>query len=264
MLELVERHSTSKARLRRLLDEIAAEGWCERTLYLTPASYKARIQDRRIVRSKMQDDDVMGVVAQAVGESDTGLALFIGDGRAVAVCPPFPFADGVSRSGFVASPLLGLLDREYVTGVVLLRLGRYAVGVVRGNKLISSKTAGRYMKNRHRAGGQSQRRFERSRERLIRELYDKTCEIASAVFEPYVDTIDHILLGGENSTLTGFTDRCRLMQNISDKTLTRRLIIDRPDQKTLNNIAFEVWKSRVYSFQSVPESVETASLPTER
>ena len=259
MLELVERHSTSKARLRRLLDEISAEGWCERTLYLTPASYKARIQDRRIVSPKMQDDDAMDVVAQTVGESDTGLALFIGDGKAVVVCPPFPFADDVSRLGFVASPMLRLLDREYVVGVLLLRLGRYAVGVVRGNKLISSKTAGRYMKNRHRAGGQSQRRFERSRERLIRELYDKTCEIANAVFEPYIDTIDHILLGGENSTLTGFTDRCRLMQDLSDKTLTRRLVIDRPDQKTLNNIAFEAWKSRVYSLTSVPESVSTAS-----
>ncbi|MCY3543652.1 MAG: Vms1/Ankzf1 family peptidyl-tRNA hydrolase [Chloroflexi bacterium] len=264
MLELVERHSTSRARLRRLLDEIAAEGWCERTLYLTPASYEARMQDRRIVRPNMPDDDAMGVVAQTVGESDTGIALFIGDGRAVVVCPPFPFADDVSRSGFVASPLLRLLDREYVVGVVLLRLGRYAVGVVRGNKLIASKTAGRYMKNRHRAGGQSQRRFERSRERLIRELYDKTCEIANAVFEPYIDTIDHILLGGENSTLTGFADRCRLLRDVDDRVLSRRLAVDTPNRKALDNIAFEVWKSRVYSFQSVPESVETASSATER
>ena len=250
MLELVERHSTGKARLIRLLDEIAEECWCERTLYLTADSLSARAAGRA-VRPDRPGDDAIHVVSRVVGQSDTGLALFVGQGRAVAICPPFPLRDDVSRSGFVSSPLLRLLETEYLIGIVLLRLGRYAVGVLRGDKLIASKTAGRYMKSRHRAGGQSQRRFERSRERLIRELYDKTCEMTRSVFAPYADRIDYILLGGENSTLSGFTERCRLMRDFSHKTLKRRLAIDRPDQKTLNNIAFETWKSRVYSFQSI-------------
>ena len=252
MLELVERHSTGKARLRRLLDEAGEEGWCERTLYLTPKSLEARTGESRVVRPAPPDDEVVSIVTQAVGESDTGIAIFIGQGRAIAICPPFPLKGDISRSGFVASPLLRLLETEYVIGIVLLRLGRYAVGVLRGNRLIASKTAGRYMKNRHRAGGQSQRRFERSRERLIRELYDKTCETARDVFAPYAKSMDYILLGGENSTLSGFTERCRLIQELGNKTLARRLVIDRPDQKTLKSIAFEAWKSRVYSFMSVP------------
>ena len=251
MLELVERHSTGKARLRRLLDEVGEEGWCERTLYLTPKSLAARTGESRTARPARPDDEVVNIVTRTVGESDTGIAIFIGQGRAIAICPPFPFQDDISRTGFVASPLLRLLDTEYLIGIVLLRLGRYAVGVLRDDTLMASKTAGRYMKNRHRSGGQSQRRFERSRERLIRELYDKTCETARDVFAPYSKSMDYILLGGENSTLTGFTDRCRLMQSLNDKTLSRRLIIDRPDQKTLKDIAFEAWKSRAYSFQSV-------------
>ena len=253
MLELVERHSTGKARLLRLLDEIAEGCWCERTLYITSDSLSARAADNRVVRQDRPDDEAIRAVSGVVGQSDTGMALFVGQGRAVAICPPFPFQDDVSRSGFVSSPLLRMLETEYLVGIVLLRLGRYAVGVVQGNRLIASKTAGRYMKSRHRAGGQSQRRFERSRERLIRELYDKTCEMTRSVFAPYADRIDYILLGGEDSTLSGFTERCRLMRGFSHKTLQRRLAIDRPDQKTLNNIAFEAWKSRVYSFQSVPE-----------
>lgn len=253
MLELVERHSTGKARLLRLLDEIAEECWCERTLYLTPDSLSARANNSQVVRPDRPDDEVLRAVSRVVGQSDTGMALFVGQGRAIAVCPPFPFQDDVSRSGFVSSPLLRLLETEYLIGIVLLRLGRYAVGVVQGDNLIASKTAGRYMKSRHRAGGQSQRRFERSRERLIRELYDKTCEMTRSVFAPYADRLDYILLGGEDSTLSGFTDRCRLVQDFSHKTLQRRLAIDRPDQKTLKNIAFEAWKSRVYTFQSIPE-----------
>lgn len=251
MFELVERHTTGKARLIRLLDEAAADGWCERTLYLTPKSLQARLEDSSIVRFERIDDKMLKVVSRAVGQSDTGLSLFIGEGKAIAICPPFPFVDDVSRSGLVSSPLLRLLEAEYVIGVVLLRLGRYAVGVVRGDNLVASKTAGRYMKNRHRAGGQSQRRFERSRERLIRELYDKTCETTQAVFVPYEGKLDYLLLGGEDTTLSGFSERCGLMQHLKDKTLARRLAIERPDQKTLKNIAFEVWKSRVYSFQSV-------------
>ena len=185
------------------------------------------------------------------GESDTGLVLLAGQGRAVAICPPFPLPEDISRSELVGTPLTRLLNAELVVGVVLLRLGRYAVGVLRGNRLVASKTAGRYMKNRHRAGGQSQRRFERSRERLIRELYDKTCDIAGDVFDPFMSELDYFLLGGESSTLAGLLERCRLMREVEAKTLSRRLAIERPDQRTLKNIAFEVWKSRVYTFQSV-------------
>ena len=201
--------------------------------------------------STRPDDDLIKVVIESVGESDTGIALFVGEGRALAVCPPFPFVDDVARSGFVSSPLVRLLENDYLVGVVLLRLGRYAVAVLKGQQLVATKTAGRYMKNRHRAGGQSQRRFERSRERLIRELYDKTCESTRTIFARHEKNVDYILLGGEASTLSGFTDRCRYISNMSHKTLDRRLSIDQPNQNTLENIAFEVWKSRVFSFQSI-------------
>ena len=251
MLELVERHSTGKARLLRLLDEVGDEGWCERTLYRKPSSLLARSRQGSVIPSPRLHDDLLKVVLESVGESDTGMALFIGEGRALAICPPFPLVDDITRSGFVSSPLIRLLENDYLVGIILLRLGRYAVAVLKGQRLVATKTAGRYMKNRHRAGGQSQRRFERSRERLIRELYDKTCETARDVFAPYEKSIDHILLGGENSTLSGLTERCGLMREMQPKILSRRLAVDRPDKKTLNNIAFEAWKSRVYSFQSI-------------
>ena len=254
MLELVERHSTGKARLLRLLDEIADEGWCERTLYLTSSSQSARGNESRAAFPRRWDEEAIPVISQAVGLSDTGVVLLIGQGRATAICPPFPLVDDISRFGLVTGPLTRLLAADYIIGVVLLRLGRYAIGVLRGDSLVASKTAGRYMKNRHRAGGQSQRRFERSRERLIRELYDKTCEMTRSVFAPYMRDIDYILLGGEDSTLSGFTDRCRLMQNFNHITLQRRVAIDRPGQKSLSNIAFEAWKSRVYTFTSTGTS----------
>ena len=144
----------------------------------------------------------------------------------------------------------GLLSSEPVIGVVLLRLGRYAVGVLRGETLVATKTDSRYMKNRHRAGGQSQRRFERSRERLIRELYDKTCEVTRTVFSPYLSDIDYLLLGGERGTLNGFVKRCPMMRReLEPKILARRLPVAQPNQKALKGITREVWKSSVTFFE---------------
>ena len=248
MLELVESHRTSKARLLRLLDETAGADWVCRTIYLT-AETAARVNNAGRGARIASPDDALVRVMDAVGQTDTGLALFLGERRAIAVCPPFPLRADARRDGLDAAPLRRLLRAEFVVGVVLLRLGRYAVGVARGARLLASKTSARYVKNRHRAGGQSQRRFERSRERLVRELYDKTCETAQTIFAPF--EIDYIMLGGESGTLTGFTQRCRYVREFGGKALARRLAVEQPNQKALNNIAFEVYKSRVYLFQSV-------------
>ena len=121
-------------------------------------------------------------------------------------------------------PILDVLDSRPVVGIVLLRLGRYAVAVLRGNRLLATKTDTRYVKNRHRKGGSSQRRFERSRERLVRELYDTTCRMTRSVFEPHLREIDYVMLGGERGTLNGFVKRCRLMQDLEPKTLSRHAL----------------------------------------
>ena len=123
-------------------------------------------------------------------------------------------------------------------------MGRYAVAVLRGDELIATKTDSRYVKSRHRAGGSSQRRFMRSRDRLIRELYDKTCQVARALFEPRIRELDYVLLGGERNTLNGFAKRCRTMQDLKPKTLTRLLPVDTPNQRALKTIPREIWKSR--------------------
>ena len=115
--------------------------------------------------------------------------------------------------------------------------------------LVASKTGSRYVKNRHRAGGTSQHRFARSRERLIRELFDKACEVVRDVFSPYRNGMGHVFLGGEQHTLRAFVQRCRHLQALEEKTLKRRVQVDRPGQVALERIAFEVWKSRVLVYE---------------
>ena len=187
---------------------------------------------------------ILNAATSARQPSDTGVALFLTPARTVAIRPPFPLDVDMTAAGFAPDPLRALYDSRPVVGVVLLRLGRYAIAVIRGDELIATKTDSRYVKNRHRKGGSSQRRFERSRERLIRELYDKTCEIARAQFEPRIRELDYVMLGGERNTLNGFARRCRIMQDLEPKTLTRLLAVDRPNQRALQTIPREIWKSQ--------------------
>ena len=183
--------------------------------------------------------------ASSAQDGDTGLALYVASDGAVAIRPPLPLAVDGAAARADAAPLRAMLASQPTIGVIMLRLGRFAVCVLRGERVLASKTDSRYMKNRHRAGGQSQRRFERSRERLIRELYDKTCETARTVFAPYAEDMDYIALGGERGVLDGFIKRCRLTREMKAKTLSRRLDVREPNQRAIEGAAREVWKSDV-------------------
>ena len=219
-----------------MLDEMARSGRVRATVYLAPGAdpprtFAAAADVREAVR--------------ALGGPDTGVAVFWEPDAITAVAPPFPIGETAVSDGLDAGPLAALLARRLRVAVVMIRLGRYAVGVLNGDALVASKTDTRYVKSRHRAGGSSQRRFERSRERLARELYDKTCAVASDILRPFADSLDYVLLGGEKQTVGGLLRRCEALRRLEPITLRRRLNVRRPGQAALEGVHVEVWSSRV-------------------
>ena len=249
MFQVSDRRSAGKVKLLGLLADLESVGTYRRTLYLKPDTLATVLGAGASWPGLLEPAEE---VASAIGQmpaSDTGVVVAWGEDRAAAIVPPFPvFADGIF-DGAEFRPLIELLKKDLLIGVVLLRLGRYAVGVLRGEKLVASKTGSRYVKSRHRAGGSSQRRFERSRERLVRELFDKACEVSRGVFEPFEKGMDYLLLGGERHTLRGFVDRCRYLQRTDARKMQRVLETGRPGQAELERIAFQVWSSRVLTFE---------------
>ncbi len=242
---VAERRRMSKRATLRLLDELSAEPRPVSSIHATPETLAGGDFRRLLLESGPEERVLASAALEAAAGCDTGLALYASPDSAVAVRPPLPVAaDGASARADVR-PLRAILASEPVIGVIMLRLGRYAVCVLRGERVLASKTDSRYMKNRHRAGGQSQRRFERSRERLIRELYDKTCETARTVFAPHWGEMDFIALAGEGGVLDGFQKRCRLTRERRPKTLSRRLDVDRPNQRAIERAPHEFWKSDV-------------------
>ena len=232
----------------RLLADLESEG-CSASVYVSRDTLAER--DYRHLLPRSEDARFrMTTALEALEGGDTGAVVFVSAERTVAIKPPIPLSADIRADGAHTDQLRGLLNSEPVIGVILLRLGRYAVGVMRGETLIATKTDSRYMKNRHRAGGQSQRRFERSRERLIRELYDKTCQVARDAFTPHLEEMRWTLLGGERGVLNGFLKRCPLMRiELRSRTLSRRLAVESPNQKALTGISREVWKSEVSFFE---------------
>ena len=242
-IETVRLAWVGRERLRRDLAEIAASKDYDGSAYFTSTTRAPATAA------------VAAAAMEALPDLGTGAVVFYGSRAAVAIAPPFPIDEELQCDGVDVGPMLDLLSRDVTVGVVLLRLGRYAVGVVENGRLAASKSDTRYVKNRHRKGGSSQRRFARSRERLVRELYDKVCTVTEDVFRPYGDRIEYLLLGGERQTLLAFTKRCGYVERSGIEVLPRRLDVDRPSRAALDTINRQVWMSRVV-YLSTPSEDE--------
>ena len=199
----------------------------------------------RLVNEWLQHLSLLGSV---LTDSDTGFVGLRAGPDALAIIPPFPLKENRLVSLWEPTPLLELLTEERTVGVVLLRLGRYSVGLYEGGQLVSSKTDSRYVKGRHRAGGSSARRFQRIREGQIRKIYDDVCEVVRDQFEPHARRLDYIVLGGEHLTLIGFRKVCPYLDQFQHIILDRRLNIRDPKRDTLESVADMLLESRVYQF----------------
>ena len=182
-----------------------------------------------------------------------GLVLFWSSELAFAVRPPFPPTRWERRDGWDTVPLLDQLGRPYTLGILLLRRGGFSVGVFEGDVLVDSKTGTRFVKNRHRKGGQSQRRFDRIREKQIDELFAKTCESAWDKLGPRRSDLDAIFLGGDRRTVQAFCPGCKWIDSIGDRIQKRFLPTPEPRQETLKLAYAMIWRSDWTELRAAPE-----------
>jgi Actinobacteria/chloroflexi VLRF1 release factor len=114
----------------------------------------------------------------------------------------------VQAAGQVAEHALA--DRT--VAVLLVRLGGYAAGVFTGPEpqLVASKVGARLVHGRSAAGGTSQHRFARRREKQAAEALGASADTAVRVFSPYAGKIDAVVLGGDRRTIAGLRPDPRL------------------------------------------------------
>ena len=94
---------------------------------------------------------------------------------------------------------------DRTVGVLLVRLGGYAVGVFTGDppQLAASKTGSRLVHGRAAAGGWSQHRFARRRDNQAAAALRAAADTALAVLGPYEGRLDAVVLGGDRRTMAG-------------------------------------------------------------
>ena len=109
-----------------------------------------------------------------------------------------------------AAALMAHALRDRRVGVILVRRGGHAAGVFDGHTLVASKVGSRYVQGRTAAGGQSQQRFARRREKQAREAFEAAADVAVRIVVPYERSLDAVVLGGDKAAVTQVMDDARL------------------------------------------------------
>jgi hypothetical protein len=189
----------------------------------------------------------------------TGVVVFWGPSGRVAIAPPFPVPAHRSASGYDVEPLRDLLNQPRTLAVILVRLGGYSMGIYRDGSFTETKTGGRFVKNRHRKGGQSQRRFERIREGQIREHFDAVGEAVRAKILPHASQLDYVVLGGDRRTVQAWQARSPLPDALAAKVLPRVIDVPEPRLDVLQRTPAAIWTSRVIVLSEPPQPGATDS-----
>jgi hypothetical protein len=151
-------------------------------------------------------------------ETGPAVVTFLAGDGAVAEChvpfPPLPKAPGEApgKLAETAKRISAHALSERTVGVLLVRLGGYAAGVFTGAdaRLDASKVGSRLVHGRSAAGGTSQQRFARRREKQASEALGAAADTAAAVFGPYAGKLDAVVLGGDRRAIAGLREEARL------------------------------------------------------
>ncbi|GID09426.1 acVLRF1 family peptidyl-tRNA hydrolase [Actinocatenispora rupis] len=138
-----------------------------------------------------------------------GLLVAAADG-ATADCH-LPFGWPAANHGTEpADALAAAAAYRWRVGVLLIRRGAHAVGVADGADLAASKVDTRYVQGRTAAGGWSQQRFARRRDKQTRESTDSAADHAARVLLPAVATLTGLVTGGDRAMTAAVLDDRRL------------------------------------------------------
>ena len=135
--------------------------------------------------------------AERHGESQQRLANGVlhlegADGAEATITPPYPVV-ATDAAAFAAA-----VQRIPRTGVILIRRGGFAAAIVEGDSVIASDVGKRHVQGRTAAGGWSQQRFARRRDKQVHELVDAAVDYAARVIAPALP-VDYIATGGDRA-----------------------------------------------------------------
>ena len=128
-----------------------------------------------------------------VSTADGVVHITCADTTTVTLRAPFPWTpEPALLSGFTAAA-----RTAHRAAVLLVRRGRWAVGVFDGPDLVVSKVDARQVQGRTAAGGWSQQRFARRRGHQTDAVVDHAVETAVRVLLPHAGSVEALFPGGD-------------------------------------------------------------------
>ena len=240
---LPTRYKLNRTRLLHLLEELKANSIEVGSLCLPPKASLANVEG--MLKTLIKVESIHEDIAKSIIDSPTGAILFWGPRHRYLVMPPFPIQDERFSNTCEIEPLYSLLHREFLFGLVLVRLGSYGIGVVKGETLLASKAGTGLVHARHRQGGSSSHRFERHREKQMETFFTRVCEHTREQLEPYARQLQYVVYGGTRETLLDFRKQCHFLHQFDNRVIDVLLNIREPKQSGLEEAVQEAWSSRV-------------------
>lgn len=229
----------TRPRLLRLLDDL------DRTALPATGETFALPPGTQAGLTALPADEFGDAVADHATRPETGSFVLLTAALAQIVAPPFPVREALHLAGLRAEPLRAALAAEHRVAVLLLRLGGYAIGLYEGEALLEARNDARFVKNRHRKGGQSQRRFDRIREKQIHELFADACEDARARLASHAGRVDFLAYGGDRRAVQECLKACRFLREFPAPVLPRFLTVPEPRHETLERLPALLYSSRL-------------------
>jgi hypothetical protein len=130
--------------------------------------------------------------------AEGALHITCADTTSVRLRAPFDWTPGPA----LLSTFTAAARQPHRAAVLLVRRGRWAVGVFDGSDLVVSKVDARQVQGRTAAGGWSQQRFARRRGHQTDAVVTHAVETAVRVLLPHVGTVEALFTGGDR----GLTD----------------------------------------------------------
>ena len=231
-----------REKMLAFLDELKEVDDTSMSLYIPAGLSPQQIID---LTRKVDLENTAPQMADLAASSQTGAVIFWNQSQKYLIIPSLPVVEERLDHGFSTKPLSSLLSYDFQIGLILVRLGAYAIGLCRGENLVASKVGSGNIHARHRQGGSSQRRFQRHREKQIESFLIRVCSHVEEILRQEAKSIDYIVYGGAHTTILLLRKRCPFLRQFDDRNLPALLDIAEPRQPVLEKAVGRIWSSSV-------------------
>jgi peptide chain release factor subunit 1 len=221
--------------------------------YSTSSNIKSKTTRKNVTTAI---ESIMSKLRYYKAPPEHGLAIFVGyvptrgdksDMVSYFIEPPQSVTSFLYRcdSKFYLDPILPMLEKKEVYGLIVIDRAEATVGLLRGSRIEVIENKDSQVPSKHHQGGQSSRRYERLIEIAAHEFFTKIGELASNAFlrEP---GLKGVLIGGPGSTKDFFYKHGYLQYQIQEKVIDLydvgytneyglKELVDKASQ-TLNNL----------------------------